>query len=195
MLQITGSATVVGLAGCSSTSTDKASSSSETSGGSHSDSHSDDHGSHSEAVGAPSDTADVNMVTKDGGYHFEPHVVRVNVGGTVKWTLVSGTHSTAAYHPNNDQPQLIPDGAAAWNSATLSEVGATFEHTFETEGVYHYYCSPHESLGMLGSVIVGQPDPQQQVALEEPPADKPEKVRKKLSKLNEKIRAVLNESH
>lgn len=194
MLQITGSAAVVGLAGCSSSSSNKESSSSDTSGGGHNDSHSDGNGGHSEAIGAPSDTAEVSMVTKDGGYHFEPHIVRVNVGGTVTWTLESGSHSTAAYHPDNDQPQLVPDGAAGWSSGTLSEAGATFEHTFETEGVYHYYCSPHESLGMLGSVIVGQPDSQKQVALEEPPADKPEKVRKKLSKLNEKIRAALNEN-
>ncbi|MCL7418443.1 MAG: plastocyanin/azurin family copper-binding protein, partial [Halalkalicoccus sp.] len=63
------------------------------------------------------------------------------------------------------------------------------------EGVYHYYCTPHESLGMIGSVIVGEPDPHEQVALEEPPADKPERVREKLKELNGMIRTALDDDH
>jgi plastocyanin len=181
MLQLTGGAAVVGLAGCTGTQN-----SDEESG------HGDE-GGHDEAVGAPSDTAEVSMISEDDDYHFESHVVRVNVGGTVTWTNESDSHSTTAYHPDNDQPQLVPDGAAAWDSGTLTEGGATFDHTFETEGIYHYYCTPHESLGMIGSVIVGDPDPQKQTALEEPPADKPERVREKLTELNEMINTALGD--
>jgi len=221
MLQLTGSAAVVGLAGCTGTqNTDGGAANGTPTEAPHDDSgtesgHSDDDGGHDdeesghddeegghsddgghdEAVGAPSDTAAVRMVTEDGGYHFEPHVVRVNVGGTVTWTNESGSHSTTAYHPDNDQPQLVPDGAAAWDSGIVSDEGATFEHTFETEGVYHYYCTPHESLGMIGTVIVGEPDPHEQVAVEEPPADKPERVREKLTELNEMVRTALGDDH
>jgi plastocyanin len=201
MLQLTGGAAVVGLAGCTGTQTNDggAANGSPTESG-HGDTttesgHSDDGDSHDEAVGAPSDTAEVRMITEDGGYHFEPHVARVNVGGTVTWHNESGSHSTTAYHPDNDQPQLVPDGAAVWDSGIVSEQGATFEHTFETEGVYHYYCTPHESLGMIGSVIVGEPDPHEQVALEEPPADKPERVREKLEELNGMIQTALDDDH
>jgi plastocyanin len=201
MLQLTGGAAVVGLAGCTGTQNNDggAANGTPTETG-HDDSgtesgHSDDEDGHDEAVGAPSDTAEVRMITEDGGYHFEPHVVRVNVGGTVTWHNESGSHSTTAYHPDNDQPQLVPDGVAAWDSGTVSEQGATFEHTFETEGVYHYYCTPHESLGMIGSVIVGEPDPHEQVALEEPPADKPERVREKLDELNGMIQTALGDDH
>jgi len=204
MLQLTGGAAVVGLAGCTGTQTDDSgggadSTSTSTEEGSHTEdggeSGHNDEGGHDEAVGAPSDSVDVSMITEDGGYHFEPHVVRVNVGGTVTWTNESGSHSTTAYHPDNDQPQLVPDGAASWDSGLRSEEGATFEHTFETEGVYHYYCTPHESLGMLGSVIVGDPDPHEQVALEDPPADKPETVREKLTELNEIVSSALGDDH
>jgi plastocyanin len=201
MLQLTGGTAVVGLAGCTGTQNNDggATNGTPTESG-HDDGgtetgHSDDEDDHDEAVGAPSDTAEVRMITEDGGYHFEPHVVRVNVGGTVTWHNESGSHSTTAYHPDNDQPQLVPDGAAAWDSGILSEQGATFEHTFETEGVYHYYCTPHESLGMIGSVIVGEPDPHEQVALEEPPADKPDRVREKLEELNGMIRTALGDDH
>ncbi|MFC7130471.1 plastocyanin/azurin family copper-binding protein [Haloferax chudinovii] len=201
MLQLTGGAAAVGLAGCTGTQNNDggAENGSPTESG-HDDTttesgHSDDEDDHDEAVGAPADTAEVRMITEDGGYHFEPHVVRVNVGGTVTWNNESGSHSTTAYHSDNDQPQLVPDGAAAWDSGILSEQGATFEHTFETEGVYHYYCTPHESLGMLGSVIVGEPDPHEQVALEDPPADKPERVREKLEELNGMVSTALGDDH
>jgi hypothetical protein len=32
--------------------------------------------------------------------------------------------------------------------------GGTFSYTFEEPGRYDYYCIPHESLGMVGSVTV-----------------------------------------
>ncbi|WP_123115212.1 plastocyanin/azurin family copper-binding protein [Halorubrum sp. CBA1229] len=207
MLQLTGGAAVIGLAGCtgtqdndseaaagSTTESGQDEASTESSHSDDEDSHDDD-GGHDEAVGAPSDTAEVNMITEDGGYHFEPHVVRVNVGGTVTWHNESGSHSTTAYHSDNDQPQLVPEGAASWDSGIVSEQGATFEHTFETEGVYHYYCTPHESLGMIGSVIVGEPDPHEAVALEDPPADKPDRVREKLEELNGMISTALGDDH
>ncbi len=201
MLQMTGGAAVVGLAGCTGTQNNDGGAANEslTESG-HDDNgtesgNSDDGEGHDEAVGAPSDTAEVNMIAKDGDNHFEPHVVRVNVGGTVTWTNESGSHSTTAYHPDNDQPLLVPDGAAAWDSGILSEGGATFEHTFETEGVYHYYCTPHETLGMLGTIIVGEPNPDEQTALEEPPADKPKRVREKLTELNGMARTALSDDH
>ncbi|MDG5777982.1 plastocyanin/azurin family copper-binding protein [Haloarculaceae archaeon H-GB2-1] len=215
MLQATGSSLLVGLAGCSSSQTNGGSTaaadthteqhteeSSETGDhdeeGSHSDSegdHGGDSHGHDEAISAPTETAEVKMLTQDGGYHFDPHVVRVKPGGTVSWVLASGSHTTTAYHPDNDQPQLVPDGAATWDSDTLSNQGESFEHTFETEGVYHYYCSPHESVGMIGSVIVGEPDAHGQPALEEPPQDKPEAVRTKIEDLNAMCNEALGHSH
>ena len=212
MIQLTGGAAAVGLAGCVGASTDSAPSggvdqptedqhddvgAGETGDG-HDDgeeAHDDGEEGHDEAIGAPADTADVKMVSTESGFHFEPHVVRVNAGGTVTFINESGSHSTTAYHPEFDQPQLVPDGTDAWDSGLLMEAGATFEHTFETEGVYHYYCIPHESMGMIGSVIVGEPDPHDAMALEEPPVDKPERVREKLEELNGMIRPALGDEH
>ncbi len=208
MLQLTGGAAAVGLAGCTGTQNDSGGSTNETptetqhdeteSGHSDEESgHGDEEGGHShdEAVGAPTDSTEVSMITEDGSYHFDPHVARVNVGGTVTFVNESGSHSATAYHSDNDQPQLVPDGAASWDSGLLSKQGATFEHTFETEGVYHYYCTPHETLGMIGTIIVGEPDAHGQPALEEPPTDKPERVREKLAELNKKVNTALGHEH
>ena len=37
--------------------------------------------------------------------------------------------------------------------------GVEYEHTFEEDGIYKYYCAPHKSLGMKGAVVVGSDYP------------------------------------
>jgi hypothetical protein len=60
-----------------------------------------------------------------------------------------------------DAPESTPEGTATdTETGTTTETGQvaeTFEHTFETEGVYNYYCTPHEALGTVGLVVVGGP--------------------------------------
>ncbi|WP_241966827.1 cupredoxin domain-containing protein [Haloplanus aerogenes] len=156
---------------------------------------SDGHHHGGDEVGSPTETAEVNMITNDAGHHFDPHVVRIAVGGTVTFVNESGSHTATAYHPGNDQPQLVPDGSDAWGSGLLTSQGATFQHTFDTEGIYHYYCAPHESLGMIGSVVVGDPDPHEAMAMREPPAAKSEAVHEKLRELNTTIETALGDDH
>jgi plastocyanin len=147
---------------------------------------------HDEGLTGPTDSAEVRMVSTDRGNHFEPHVVWVEEGGTVTWTNASGFHSTTSYSPANDRPQLTPDGVEPWNSELLTETDETFEHTFETAGVYHYFCIPHELVGMIGSVIVGTPDPADQRALAEPPVSLPDRVRQTIAQRNSAVEAALN---
>ena len=128
-------------------------------------------------------------------YHFDPHVTWVEPGGTVTWRLESGTHTATAYHPGNDQPRLVPEGTDAWDSGTMSEGGETFEHTFETEGVYHYLCTPHEQFGMIATVIVGEPHLEDQRALQTMPENKPEEVHGKLEELNTMVQEIMGEGH
>lgn len=157
--------------------------------------HSDEEHGHG-SIGDPTGTADVAVnTTEDGEAHFNPHVTRVEERGTVTWVLESGSHTATAYHPGNDEPRLVPEETDAWDSGLLADEGETFEHTFGAPGVYHYYCVPHEAGGMIGSVIVGEPDAHGQPALAEPPADKPERVREKLAELNEMCSEALGDGH
>lgn len=195
VLGLTSGAITAGLAGCV-TGSDRGESTDDA------DEDTADHGdgshgreSHGTDLDGPSADAEVTMTTTESGDHFEPHVVWIETGGSVTWTNESGNHSATAYGPENDEPQLVPDGAAAWDSGVLSEPDATFDHAFEIEGVYHYYCTPHETSGMIGSVIVGQPAPDGQPPLEEPPSEKPETVRQKLASLNETVRDALGDDH
>jgi plastocyanin len=90
-----------------------------------------------------------------GRFVFTPAVVWVESGATVTWEIEGAAHSVTAYHPDNDKPIRVPGDAAGFDSGTL-DAGGTYEYTFETPGVYNYYCTPHESLGMTGIVIVGE---------------------------------------
>lgn len=214
LLGMTASIGALGLAGCgqtedpsgdtatAGTATDTATQTEtehheDSTGEDHHDEETDHHDEETESdhhheVGEPTDAAEVSMVTRDDGSHFEPHVVRVNEGGTVTFTIDAGDHSTVAYHPDNGDPQLVPDGASSWDSGLLTESGAEFTQTFETPGVYHYYCQPHRSTGMLGSVIVGEPDTEGQPALGSPPESLSDVERTKIEELNGTITDALS---
>ncbi|MFC6765650.1 plastocyanin/azurin family copper-binding protein [Natrinema soli] len=156
-----------------------------------------DLGSHShdgDAPESPSENADVAMVSNDG-HHFDPHLVWIEPGGTVTWTLQSGSHTTTAYHSGAEKPQRIPDDTDGWDSGILDEKGQTFEHTFDGEGVYDYFCQPHEGMGMVGSVIVGEPDPHEQPALEAPQEALPEEAREGVERLNQTANETLGHTH
>ena len=101
--------------------------------------------------------------TPDGSkMFFDPIGVHIDPGDTIRWVQIRDYHSVAAYHPDNDNhPLRIPENAKPWDSGVLlgeyPESHSTFEHTFVIEGVYDYYCSPHERAGMVGRIIVGKP--------------------------------------
>jgi len=89
-------------------------------------------------------TVAVGSEANGGYYGFGPAAIRVDPGTTVvwEWTGEGNSHNVVA-----------EDGS--FESELYSAPGETFEHTFESEGTYTYYCAPHQSLGMLGAVVVG----------------------------------------
>ena len=95
-------------------------------------------------------------------------------GGTA--TVTVGPGGSLVYSPGTDSPLEIAPGTTVtfeWESAnhnivvdsqpddanweghgTLEDTGFTYEHTFETLGTYEYYCEPHQTAGMVGTVEV-----------------------------------------
>ncbi|WP_132057098.1 plastocyanin/azurin family copper-binding protein [Halorussus amylolyticus] len=122
---------------------------------------------------------------------FDPEIAHLEVGGTVTWTNDSGNHSATAYHPDNDRDRRIPDDADSWDSGVIREVGGTFERTFDVPGVYDYYCTPHEPLAMVGTLVVGDPAPADQPGLEPPGDDFSSATTDTLETLNAKVRSGL----
>jgi halocyanin-like protein len=91
------------------------------------------------------DEVTVEVGAGENGLAFGPAAVRVDPGTTVRWEWPGegGTHNVAA-----------TDGAFRSGDA-VSGSDVTFEHTFESDGEYRYVCEPHETVGMLGAVVVG----------------------------------------
>jgi pseudoazurin len=86
---------------------------------------------------------------------FEPALVEMAPGDTVRFVWKDMGHNAASYDPDNrGKPKLVPDGAKSWDSGFL-QPGDTYEVTLEAEGAHHYFCLPHEGMGMVGIIAVG----------------------------------------
>jgi len=101
----------------------------------------------------------IQMITEDSEYYYDPIGLSVEPGTTVEWVNEAGSHSSTAYDEGNGGAEVtrIPDDAEPWNSEILSEEGGTFSYTFEVEGTYDYFCIPHKTLAMVGRVVCGEP--------------------------------------
>lgn len=107
------------------------------------------------------DIAEIVMQGRPDGslVWFDPIGIHVKPGQTVRWTNhdKANSHTTTAYHPDNDgRPLRIPKGAAPWTSDYLLP-GESFSVRLTIPGVYDYCCIPHEHAGMVGRIIVGEP--------------------------------------
>src|SRR6266446_3802829 len=94
--------------------------------------------------------ATVTVMVGPNCFCFSPSEVTINPGDTVRWTFSSSGHSTTSGMPGS------PNGI--WDSGILNQ-GAMFTHTFNSVGSFPYYCTPHGSLGMVGTVTVVSASP------------------------------------
>lgn len=103
---------------------------------------------------------EVRMVsTDDGQFLFEPSVLKIEPGDTIRWVNVNQAHSSTSYSSANGKPEGIPVGGPSWNSNIKVAEGSTFEYTFPSDtavGSYPYFCIPHEAVGQVGIIIVGE---------------------------------------
>jgi plastocyanin len=102
---------------------------------------------------------EIRMLGNTDGSHvwFDPVGLRVEPGQTVRWVNFDpgNSHTATAYHPKNfERPQRIPEGAEPWNSDYLLP-HESFAVTLTVEGVYDFFCIPHEHAGMVGRIVVG----------------------------------------
>jgi plastocyanin len=91
---------------------------------------------------------------------FDPIGLLIEPGRTVRWISSDpvNSHTATAYHPGNGNHSLrIPEAAQSWDSGYLLPK-EHFDVTLTVEGVYDYFCTPHEMAGMVGRIIVGRPD-------------------------------------
>ncbi|MFB6074398.1 MAG: halocyanin domain-containing protein [Haloarculaceae archaeon] len=90
-------------------------------------------------------TIHVGAQGNGGNLAFDPPAVHVDSGTKItwQWTGQGGSHN------------VVGDNADFRSGSPVGEEGHTFEHTFDSDGIYKYYCQPHKPLGMKGAIVVG----------------------------------------
>lgn len=71
---------------------------------------------------------------------FSPASPTINVGDTVTWVFRASGHDTASK-------------TGLWSSG-IRTINSTFSFTFTSAGSFPYVCTPHENIGMVGTINV-----------------------------------------
>jgi plastocyanin len=75
-------------------------------------------------------------------FDFIPMNIDISVGDTVEWQWIEGTHTTTSDSTS---------GQNVWD-APIDAANPTFRFVITASGVHSYYCTPHLSLGMVGTI-------------------------------------------
>jgi plastocyanin len=79
---------------------------------------------------------------------FQPANVTISASDVVRWTVDgSNTHTVTSGEAG------ATDAGALFDSGNIAD-GATYCVQFDAAGTYDYYCIPHASIGMVGTVEV-----------------------------------------
>ena len=129
----------------------------------------------STATGAPGTTAavpaapitgtvhDVKMLGDAQGYRFDPANITIKQGDGVKWTVVSGQPHDVAFDPSQIPADVhaqlsanMPDQMGDLQGKMLTAPNETYTISFAKikPGTYNYHCTPHQALGMKGTITV-----------------------------------------
>nr|WP_084293114.1 pseudoazurin [Bradyrhizobium sp. WSM3983] len=93
---------------------------------------------------------EVKMLNKgsDGGIMvFEPALVKIDPGDTVKFVAADKGHNAASIKG------MLPDGAVPF----VGKNGEDISVKFDQAGVYGVKCLPHYAMGMVAMIVVGTP--------------------------------------
>ena len=76
---------------------------------------------------------------------FKPAILRANPGDTVKFLATERGHNAQSIDG------MTPDGAEEFQGRINEEI----EVTLDVEGTCGYVCQPHQTMGMVGFILVG----------------------------------------
>jgi pseudoazurin len=90
---------------------------------------------------------EVKMLNRgeDGTMVFEPSLIKIAVGDTVKFVPTDKSHNAETI------PGMLPEGAEPFKGRISQEVSVTFT----VPGAYGVKCLPHLAMGMVALVVVG----------------------------------------
>ena len=86
----------------------------------------------------------IEMLNKDSDGNkmvFSQEVVKVEIGDSVTWLPSSKGHNVEMISSPNKMKFKSKNGKEA-------------KITFDTPGIYYYWCTPHKGMGMIGLLVV-----------------------------------------
>ena len=89
----------------------------------------------------------IEMLNKDSAGNkmvYSNELARINTGDTITWVPKSKGHNV----------EFIA-GPEGWKKPKKSKNSKEVAITFDTPGIYYYWCTPHKGMGMIGLVVVG----------------------------------------
>ena len=104
----------------------------------------------------------VKMITENGKQIFDPIKLTIQVGDTVEWLAVSGSHNVAFWADSvpKGAPELLkkamPDQTKELTGPRKPKKGDKYVMVFAgmPKGTYEYYCTPHLKKMMVGTLII-----------------------------------------
>ena len=87
----------------------------------------------------------IEMLNKDANGNrmvYSQEIAKIEVGDTVTWLPATKGHNVEMISSPNDMKFKSKNGKEA-------------KITFDTPGIYYYWCTPHKGMGMIGLVVVG----------------------------------------
>jgi len=87
----------------------------------------------------------IEMLNKDDNGNkmvFSQELLNIDVGDSVTWVATDRGHNVEMVASPNDME-------------LKSKVGKDVTVSFDTPGIYYYWCTPHKGMGMIGLVVVG----------------------------------------
>ena len=87
----------------------------------------------------------IEMLNKDSNGNrmvYSQEIAKVEVGDTVTWLPASKGHNVEIISSPNKM---------RFKSKNSKEA----KITFDTPGIYYYWCTPHKGMGMIGLIVVG----------------------------------------
>ncbi len=91
----------------------------------------------------------VKHIVNVQNYAFVPANLSVQVGDTIRWVWINGSHTTTS--------TTIPTGAPAWDHP-INSTNTFYEYRVNVAGVYDYLCIPHQNT-QIGHFTATNPTP------------------------------------
>ncbi len=119
-------------------------------------------GAHENFPEVSDEVASGEMMEDQAEFIFDPVGHHVEPDSLVHFNTVAGLHTVTAFHDKFVEPQLdiptrVPEGVPGFTSPPLMP-GESWVYEFTEKGVYDYLCLPHLGLGMVGRIVVFDPD-------------------------------------